>query len=134
MKFAYIFVIALTLLSVFTSKRFNTRKIESPVYSMVVSAKHYNNGAEKKDFFFTVPFSFNSQMKFTDMLDTFDIDFKVENDNKGFFKFINEAAEAQKAKKKWLDVLEFQNGNKQLNVHTAIDSKYTVEIIKVYQN
>jgi hypothetical protein len=138
MKFASYLVLLLTILSAISTRhRRRSRNGDvTPVYSMVVSAKHYNKGAEKKDFFFAVPVSFNCQMKKNDKLGTFEIGFTTSNADAGNMKAITEASLKMNAgKKKWQDVIQLQNDNKQLIVHYSPDpSKYTVERIKVYQN
>lgn len=141
MKLASYIVIVLTILSAISTKRHrHTRSHmrngdKTPVYSMVISAKHYTNEKEVKDFFFAVPFSFNSQMKKNDLLETIDVDFTTASSDKAHMKVVSDAAVTMNLKKKWQDVILLSKDNTQLILHYSPDpAKYTVERIKTYQN
>ena len=106
-----------------------------PVYSMVWSAKSYTTtSAEKKTFFFAVPFSFNTIMSVNTETKTFNMNFIGYDNDMGNFKYMVDSVPAVR-KSWWGQFMTFSNNASQLELSLDFnEAEYTVERIKLYQN
>ena len=106
-----------------------------PVYSMVWSAKSYTTtGAEKKTFFFAVPFSFNTIMTVDTSTKNLNMNFIGYDNDMGNFKYIVDSVPAVR-KSWWGQFMSFSENNSQVELSLDFnEAEYTVERIKMYQN
>ncbi len=137
-------IIAITLLvltSVVLSEDNNLRFLANisgvpiPVYSMVWSAKSYTTtGAERKTFFFAVPFSFNTLMTVDTSAKSINLDFVDYKNDLGNFKYIRDAVPLVE-RSWWGQFVAFSQDNSKIDLNLNLnEAEYTVQRIKLYQN
>jgi hypothetical protein len=104
------------------------------VYSMVWSGKYYKSGTEVKDFFFAVPFSFNTKMTVFTNTKSIHLEFPNVDNAVEMFRVVRE--EGQKAKEsKFGKVLTFSDDYTNVDINLNFESTdYALSLVHTYEN
>ena len=105
------------------------------VYSMVWSGKYYNNRAEKPEFFFAVPMSFNTAMKVDVAKKVISLDFvNYKKDMSNFKVLLTDAPKALASK--FGPLLKFSPDFSKVDVNLDFVANPTFELslVHIYQN
>ena len=113
------------------------RSINSPyqIYSMVWSGKYYNNRKEKKDFFFAIPQSFNTEMKIDTARKVISLNFVNYQKDLGNFKSVQtDGPIALKSKFGPLLTFSADFSRLDLNMDFKANPGFEFSLLHLYQN
>jgi hypothetical protein len=113
------------------------KSINNPyqVYSMVWSGKYYNNRAEKKDFFFAIPMSFNTEMKIDTARKVISLNFvNYKSDMANFKSVLTDGPLALKSKFAPLITFSPDFSKIDLSMDFKAHPEFQFSLLHLYQN
>ena len=129
-------VLILTITSGFTYAR-SIEDITFQVYSMVFSGKYYVNNAERKMFFWSVPFSFRTEMTVNSQTDQVSLNFVAAKQGGSFYTDMKEQGKVA-SNSEFSKVFGFNEDftNLVMSFTSSLDPKSGISLNKVrsYQN